>query len=58
MLDTSIETYTLRNNPGELALPMRKWDIPPVGDGPAVPARIGTASPGASFPANSYYAAT
>jgi gluconate 2-dehydrogenase alpha chain len=33
MLDTSIETYTLRNNPGELALPMRKWDIPPVGDG-------------------------
>ena len=33
MLDTSIETYTLRNNPSELALPMRKWDIPPVGDG-------------------------
>src|SRR6266436_973429 len=33
MLDTSIETYTVRNAPSELALPMRKWDIPPVGDG-------------------------
>jgi choline dehydrogenase-like flavoprotein len=33
MLDTSIETHTLRNTPSELALPMRKWDIPPVGDG-------------------------
>ncbi len=33
MLDTSIETHTLRNNPSELALPMRKWDVPPVGDG-------------------------
>src|SRR5216683_62078 len=33
MLDTSIETHTLRNAPSELALPMRKWDIPPVGDG-------------------------
>jgi gluconate 2-dehydrogenase alpha chain len=33
MLDTAIETHTLRNNPSELALPMRKWDIPPVGDG-------------------------
>jgi hypothetical protein len=29
----SIETHTLRNNPSELALPMRKWDVPPVGDG-------------------------
>jgi gluconate 2-dehydrogenase alpha chain len=33
MLDTAIETHTLRNSPSELALPMRKWDIPPVGDG-------------------------
>jgi gluconate 2-dehydrogenase alpha chain len=33
MLDTSIETHTLRNKPSELALPMRKWDVPPVGDG-------------------------
>jgi len=33
MLDTSIETHTLRNTPSELALPMRKWDVPPVGDG-------------------------
>src|SRR5580700_1920968 len=33
MLDTAIETHTLRNKPSELALPMRKWDIPPVGDG-------------------------
>src|SRR5215472_9792878 len=33
MLDTAIETHTLRNNPSELALPMRKWDVPPVGDG-------------------------
>src|SRR3984893_3060600 len=33
MLDTSIETHSLRNTPSELALPMRKWDIPPVGDG-------------------------
>jgi gluconate 2-dehydrogenase alpha chain len=33
MLDMSIETHTLRNNPSELALPMRKWDVPPMGDG-------------------------
>lgn len=33
MLDTSVETHTLRNDPSELALPMRKWDIPAVGDG-------------------------
>jgi choline dehydrogenase-like flavoprotein len=33
MLDTSIETHTLRNTPSEQALPMRKWDVPPVGDG-------------------------
>jgi gluconate 2-dehydrogenase alpha chain len=33
MLDTAVETHTLRNIPSELALPMRKWDIPPVGDG-------------------------
>src|SRR6202163_125835 len=33
ILDPSIDTYTVRNNPSELALPMRKWDIPPVGDG-------------------------
>src|SRR5882762_6557707 len=33
MLDMSIETHTLRNKPSEQALPMRKWDVPPVGDG-------------------------
>src|SRR5579883_320984 len=33
MLDTSIETHTLRNKPSELALPMRRWAVPPVGDG-------------------------
>ena len=33
MLDTSIETHMLRNSPSEQALPMRKWDVPPVGDG-------------------------
>src|SRR5258707_12266418 len=33
MLDASIETYVVRNARSELALPMRKWDIPAVGDG-------------------------
>ncbi len=33
MQDTGMETHTLRNAPDEVALPMRKWDIPPVGDG-------------------------
>ena len=33
MLDTAVETHTFRNNPSELALPMRRWEVPPLGDG-------------------------
>jgi gluconate 2-dehydrogenase alpha chain len=33
MLDTAVETYTFRNAPSEHALPMRRWDVPPLGDG-------------------------
>src|SRR5262252_5827271 len=33
MLDTAVETHTFRNSPSELALPMRRWDVPPLGDG-------------------------
>ena len=32
MLDTSTETLTMRNAPSELALPMRRWDVFPLGD--------------------------
>jgi gluconate 2-dehydrogenase alpha chain len=54
MLDTAIETHTLRNNTSELALPMRKWDIPPVvAMVSAAPARTGTASLGVFCRANS-----
>ena len=33
MLDTAVETHSFRNNPSELALPMRRWEVPPLGDG-------------------------
>ncbi len=33
MLDTGIETVTARHNPGELALPMRRWETYAMGDG-------------------------
>ena len=33
MLDTAVETHTFRNHPSELALPMRRWEVPPLGDG-------------------------
>ena len=33
MLDTAVETHTFRNSPSELALPMRRWEVPPLGDG-------------------------
>lgn len=33
MLDTSTETITMRNAPTETALPMRRWDTFPLGDG-------------------------
>ena len=29
MLDTAVETHTFRNHPSELALPMRRWEVPP-----------------------------
>ncbi len=32
MLDTSMETLTMRHAPGELALPMRRWDVFSLGD--------------------------
>ena len=31
MLDTAVETHTFRNSPSELALPMRRWEVPPLG---------------------------
>jgi len=40
MLDTSIETHTLRNTPSELALPMRKWDVSRSATVSAAPVRI------------------
>src|SRR5580704_5490413 len=33
MLDTAVETLTMRNSPSETALPMRRWDTFPLGDG-------------------------
>jgi gluconate 2-dehydrogenase alpha chain len=33
MLDTQVETITMRHDPSELALPMRRWDVFPLGDG-------------------------
>lgn len=32
MLDTSMETLTMRNAPADLALPMRRWDVFSLGD--------------------------
>ena len=33
MLDTAVEPHTFRNNPPGLALPVRRWEVPPLGDG-------------------------
>src|SRR4029077_2383999 len=33
MLDTAVETHPSRNAPSEHALPMRRWEVPPLGDG-------------------------
>ncbi len=33
MLDTAVETLTMRHQPGETALPMRRWGAFPIGDG-------------------------
>ena len=33
MLDMATETITMRHTPSEVALPMRRWGVPPLGDG-------------------------
>jgi gluconate 2-dehydrogenase alpha chain len=57
MLDTATETVTMRHEPSETALPMRRWGAFPPGDGLGGAGTLGTASPGASRRASSCCAA-
>ena len=58
MLDTATETITMRHEPSETALPMRRWTRASISaTASAAPAPIGTASPGASRRASSCCAA-